>query len=95
MTKTPGMHYLVFLFLAMPVLPAASHETPAVHACDKPELPSQSATMMEQEIFQSRLAIFEQCMFEFIRGQQNQAGIHEQSAQTALEEWTEYYQSLR
>lgn len=50
--------------------------------------------MMEQEIFQSQLAVFERCMFEFIRGQQTQAGVHEQAAQTALDEWTEYFQSL-
>jgi len=51
--------------------------------------------MVEQEFFQAQLAVFESCMFNFIREQQQQAQIREQSAQMALDEWANYFQTIR
>jgi hypothetical protein len=45
---------------------------------------------MEQEMFQAELAIYESCMFGYIREQQRQAGVHEDAAQSALDTWNEY-----
>ena len=50
-------------------------------------------TRMEGEIFTAELAIYEKCMFTYIRNQQREAGVHEDAAVSALDEWNEYLQT--
>ncbi|NNE36768.1 MAG: hypothetical protein HKN08_00565 [Gammaproteobacteria bacterium] len=45
---------------------------------------------MENEMFQAELILFEKCMFDFIRKQQQLSEVHQQAAQVALEKWNDY-----
>jgi len=83
----------MFIFLLIISLPAFAHDTVTGYTCTKPGKPDQAASLMEKEIFHAQLAIFEGCMFDYIRNQQRQASVHDQAAQTALDEWNNFIQS--
>jgi hypothetical protein len=93
--KNPITYGFLFLSVSAITLSVQAHESIVVHTCSQPTRPAYIASMVEQEFFQAQLAIFESCMFDFIREQQQQAQMHEQSAQMALDEWANYFQTIR
>ncbi len=92
MKKSSFAVHAVWLSACLFVAPALSHDIVESHDCIEPARSTSMASMIEQELFQAQLAVFESCMFDFIRAQQRQAGIHEQSAQIALDEWATFFQ---
>jgi hypothetical protein len=82
--------FVILLLMAVPVF---AHDTVAGHTCEKPDISMQLSSTIEREILHAQLAIFESCMFDYIRDQQRQASVHEQAAQAALEEWNALLQA--
>jgi len=87
--------YCVLVCLCVFIPSVNSHETVDEHTCSKPVRPGEVSSMMEREVFYAQLAIFEQCIFDYIRGQQRQAELHEQAARSALDEWASYIQPFQ
>ena len=83
------MKYLSTLLLVFSIQLSA-HESVESNECPPPLNTGRYTSAMEQEIFQAELSIYESCMFEYIREQQELADVHEDAADSALNTWNDY-----
>ena len=86
------MKYLSILLLIFSINSFA-HEKIEQQSCTLPANTGRITSDIESEMFRAELVIYEQCMFEYIRDQYDQADVHDYAADVALELWNEYLQS--
>ncbi len=83
------MKYILLLSLIFP-LSVYPHETVLPADCPMPGNTGRITSQIENEMFQAELILFERCMFDYIRNQQQFSDVHQQAAQLALDEWNDY-----
>lgn len=64
------------------------------HACNKPIKPSQFKSLQQLSDFNQQYDYYKTCLFTFIEQHKHQAVRHQQTANTAIDEWNKFVDEM-